>query len=88
MANLTRATREIRERGPTRVAINSTGEATTPFRAKEEHGIVPTVVFLRNDGWTLGAPEHLRVHAQGMWSDAWVAVMEDYPGGEFKSLQE
>ena len=83
--DLARAMRDVRANGPKRVMIND-HEATTPYRAKDEHGIEPSIVFLRDDGWTLGAPEHLRGAAQSLWADTWVAVMENYPGGEFKAL--
>ncbi len=84
--DLVKVTREIRANGPKRVVINASGEATIPLRASREHGIVSVVVFLRNDGWTLGAPEHLRGCAQVMWADSWIAVMENFPEGVFKAL--
>lgn len=76
MLDLAKLVREIKENGPTRVVINSHGEATTPFIAKEK-GITPTVVFIRNDGWSLGAPAHFEGVAEDMWSDEWIAVMRE-----------
>jgi len=60
----------IREFGPTRVVINSEGEATSPARAK----IDSDVVFIRNDGWTLGAPSRFEEVARQMWADMWIGV--------------
>jgi len=69
--------KKIREtilNGPTRVVIDESGEATTPGCAKDDHGIVPTVIFLRDDGWTLGAPEQFREVARKMWDDEYIAM--------------
>lgn len=58
--------------GPTRVVINAEGETKPPDRACKEDGVLPLLVFIRNDGWTLGASyEHLEV-ARKMWADEWV----------------
>lgn len=38
-----------------RIVINKEGEAVTMKRAREM-GILPLIVFIRNDGWMLGAP--------------------------------
>lgn len=55
---------------PTRVMINQF-EAIPPGRAKNEHNIKPVIIFVRNDGWSLGAPEEYEVEAHAMWSDSW-----------------
>lgn len=34
------------------------------------------VIYLRRDGWSLGAPEHLRGAAEASWREEWVAVIE------------
>jgi len=60
---------------PDRVVINSQGEAVPPIYALEVHNVVPTVVFVRNDGWTLGAPEEFKQVAHDMWSGLWVAKL-------------
>lgn len=62
-------------RGPDRVLIGADGTAVPPRRAREEYGIVPDVVFVRNDGWSLGAPIELRVAAYGLWEDEWITVI-------------
>jgi len=50
--------------GPTRVVINEQGEATTYVRALTEYNVNYDVVFIRDDGWTLGAPSHLEAVAE------------------------
>lgn len=61
--------------GPDRVVTNESGEATTPMRACQDHKIVPTVIFIRDDGWSLGAPEQFRRVAFEMWRDKWVVKL-------------
>lgn len=59
----------IEERGPTRVA---TGGATS--KAHDNDYI--DVIYIRNDGWSLGASMHLRAEAESLWSDRWIGVVE------------
>lgn len=73
--DLNKAARTIMERGPSRVLISADGEATTSRRARENHGIVPDIVFIRRDGWSLGAPEYLEAAAYRLSSDEWVGFM-------------
>lgn len=56
---------------PTRVVINKEGEAVPAWMAERE-GIKPVIVFVRNDGWTLGAPEEFIEVARKMWDGEWV----------------
>lgn len=46
-------------------------EAVTAKRALKEYGIVPDIVFIRNDGFTLGAPTHLEHAAYSLWKGQW-----------------
>lgn len=62
--------------GPNRVIINIHGEATTPARAAKK-GIRPEVIFIRKDGWSLGAPRKWAYIAENMWKDEWIGVMKD-----------
>ena len=66
----------ILSRGPHRVMVNAEGEAVPPKRAKLEHGIVPSIVFIRGDGWTLGAPEHFAREAEALYPDQWIGFMK------------
>lgn len=59
--------------GPTRVVIDKEGEAISPKRARERH-IDCDVIFLRADGWSLGAPKQFLTVAEEMWKDEWVGV--------------
>jgi len=54
-----------------RVIINADGEALRPDRAESEHGITPDIVFIRYDGWGLGARECDRSVAYRMSPDEW-----------------
>lgn len=65
---------EIRENGPTRVVIDDKGEAIPPRRAQRKKGITSDVVYIRDDGWSLGAPLCFERVARRMWSREWVAV--------------
>ncbi len=58
--------------GPDRVMVNE-NEAVSAARARER-GIVSDVVFVRDDGWTLGAPARLEDAACRQWIGDWVYV--------------
>jgi hypothetical protein len=58
--------------GPTRIVINSDGEAVPP---NKDNIKLIEVVFVRKDGWSLGAPFHLIEVARKMWDDEWVGVL-------------
>lgn len=60
--------------GPTRVVINLSGEATTPERAERDYQVKPDIIYIRNDGWSLGCPAYLDNVTSNMWKDEWVAV--------------
>ena len=62
-------------RGPDRVLIGADGTAVPPRRAREEYDIVPDVVFVRNDGWSLGAPIEMRFVAHELWKEGWITVI-------------
>lgn len=65
----------IMERGPHRVLINSAGEARPSRIAREHHDIHPTIIFLRDDGWSLAAPAEFEATAYNMWKDKWVGFI-------------
>lgn len=67
--------RKIMGGGPDRVVISSDGVAVTPARARHIHNIEFDVVFLRKDGWSLGAPRHLKKVAEDLWIDEWVGML-------------
>lgn len=66
---------EAIERGPSRVLIDGEGTVLSPSAAKRL-GVVPHIIFIRGDGWTLGAPEHLAKAAEALWSDEWIGYVK------------
>ena len=79
---------EIMRRGPDRVMINSE-EGVPSRRARDEHNVNATIIFIRDDGWSLGAPPEFEADAYRMWADKWVAFMhrpetEPTPISEYK----
>lgn len=56
--------------GPHRVLIEP-DVAVATYRA----GFIPDLIFIRDDGWSLGAPSHLAPVAEAMWKDKWVGVL-------------
>lgn len=56
--------------------INEDGEAVSPARTD----IKPDVVYVRADGWMLGASLKLADIAESLWRDEWVAVIDLKPG--------
>lgn len=67
---------KVLEHGPTRVVINDAGEAVDPKRAARDHNIEPTIIFIRKDGWSLGAPDGLIEVARQIWDDEWEIVIQ------------
>lgn len=63
--------------GPTRVVVNEGGTAVPPNVAAELYQVKPDVIFIREDGWSFGAPHHLEEVAVKMWEGDWVAFMQD-----------
>lgn len=59
-------------KGPDRVVINDDGEALPWPRARQEHNILPEIIFVRDDGWTLGAPRQFEKTAFQLWADKWI----------------
>ena len=79
---------------PDRQVLSTEGDATSPTIARRRHGAPPAaVVFVREDGWSIGAPAHLEATARALWpaeyrwtvrgSTVWPFGDDD--GGERKS---
>jgi hypothetical protein len=81
-----REVKDIITRGPDRVMIDPQ-EAVTPKRARVDYGITPVIVFIRQDGWSLGAPQHLEHAAYRLWKDEWVYYLR-YPEILLHSMEE
>lgn len=56
---------------PARVVVDAEGLGVNSKRARYEYNIVPDIIFLRNDGWTLGAPKQFERVAFEMWHKEW-----------------
>ena len=61
-------------RGPIRVVVDREAYGVSPQRALGQ-GIVADVIFVRDDGWTLGAPTDLIDVALATWPEEWAAVI-------------
>jgi len=55
---------------PVRIVVNKKGHALPPDRAAKMD-VVPDIVFVRKDGWALGAPFSLADVAYDLWKDEW-----------------
>lgn len=65
----------INVHGPDRIMVND-NYAVSPKRAATEYpSIRANVIFIRNDGWSLGAPNHLESAAKAQWAGCWIAVL-------------
>ena len=45
--------------------------ALPPRMAQSRYQVVPDIVFIRDDNWTLGANEENEHHAYALWKDQW-----------------
>jgi hypothetical protein len=73
--NLDAEIERIAQYGPTRVVVREDGYAVPPRRAREEYGITPDVIYLRDDGWSLGATITWADVAWGKWPDRWIGAI-------------
>jgi hypothetical protein len=55
---------------PTRIVVDAEGQARPP-----QPGDRWDVVFVRTDGWTLGAPLKFREVARQLWEGSWLRVI-------------
>jgi hypothetical protein len=55
-----------------RVVVDREGYAVSPTEAVERYGVHSVaVIFVRNDGWTLGASKALAHVAHSIWDGHW-----------------
>jgi hypothetical protein len=59
----------------TRVLLSEDGLAVSPNRAPE--GTILDVVFVRLDGWSIGATKALAASAHELWPHSWVSYWRD-----------
>lgn len=60
--------------GPERVVVGPGGTAVSSQRAAKGFNVKWDVVFIRDDGWTLGASHELAGVAQKMYSGKWLCM--------------
>lgn len=73
--SLKAALTRIMVHGPDRVVVNQDGEATSSKKAREQYGINPDIIFIREDGWSLGAPWQFENVAWGLWAKEWIGFI-------------
>lgn len=61
--------------GPTRVMVDAQGLAVSPESARTRHGVTPGIVFIRDDGWSLGSPAQFESRAAALYADHWIGVL-------------
>jgi len=78
--NVDRAVGRLAFHGPNRVVVDDQGMAVGWARAIKQYDVMSDVIFIRDDGWMLGAPKDLEHTAEALWHDRWVAVCEPPTG--------
>lgn len=72
---------------PTRVVINSYGDGVSPERAERDYDIKSDIIFIRNDGWTLGTPHEFETIAYSLWKHEWTSFLKICEG-VFRDISE
>ncbi len=82
MIDLATVRERIKTHGPTRVVVSVTDGlyAVPPDAALRDYGIVADVVFIRNDGWSLGCRMWETGPTAALWAGEWVDCLMLYPG--------
>lgn len=78
--------RTVSSIGANRLMV-SAEEAHPYTRARSQGHPVPAVVFVRDDGWTLGASTELSGAAFATWPDKWVGFVMT-PGFTYHPIAE
>lgn len=68
-----------RTRSPRRV-VTRAGKTVHLAKAPSDTDVVPVVVFIRTDGWSLGARKCDEAAAEALWSRDWVFRLELWSG--------
>lgn len=61
-------------------------EHAIPLKRALEAGIIPSIVFKRNDGWHLAAPKEFEKAAYELWKEHWVGFARR-PSKEFQPIE-
>jgi len=76
----------VRKVGPTRVIVDGEGLGESPRRASLRRDYQPpTVVFVRDDGWTLGASAKFEHVARELYAREWIGVLR---GPDFTEIED
>lgn len=70
-----------------KVVVNENCLSVHPAHACHQYGVFAKIIFERNDGWTLGAPEDLEKLAHSLWDGAWVAFRR-FPDYERQTISK
>lgn len=74
ITQLERFAEDVVSHGPTRVMVSDDTAMPAPA-ARRQFNITPDVIFIRKDGWSLGAPQHLEAQARKQWPDQWLGLL-------------
>lgn len=69
------ALKAISQIGCDRVVTTHDGRAVPYKNAVEEFDIDVEIIFIRDDGWTLGCNRNMLETAYYLWHDKWIAVL-------------
>lgn len=73
--NLEAAVKRIAVHGPDRIVVNDDGYAMPQKAAFERYCTTWSIVFIRDDGWSLGCPHIFEPVAYSQWKDHWTHYM-------------
>lgn len=66
--------RELCKKGPNRVVIDWQGGSVN-FNEACINGFRPAIIFIRKDGWNLGAPSKFEKVAFKLWTKQWIGFV-------------
>lgn len=66
--------------------IDRKGQSVRPNEAFKS-GIIPDIIFIRSDGWVLGAPAELENVAYEMWEENWIGFIRN-PNIHIKPIED
>lgn len=73
--NIEAAVNRIAVHGPDSVVVGKDGLAVPSTVAKERYGVAWSIVFIRDDGFSLGSWHEDEQFSYGLWKDCWTHYM-------------